>query len=204
MFSFCACVIYFFVFNRNYGTMTVASVVPNGFVYATYISGLSPPALSLDNFGTIIANMTGAVSLVATFELNCPFNNYGLVSVTAGKLSMTVAGTHNGVFSHSSGAFILFNGGAQTLTTTSTINDGVGITFAAGSINIYGSFVPQFFTATGSAVIRFYALFSSLVPLSISGSTNLCFGGVGTNRLYSLTVSGNADVSFLSGFAFLK
>jgi hypothetical protein len=167
-----------------------------------FLSKLSPPAGSFDNYGSILVNLGGS-GYPGTFYIGAPFNNFATVNISDGVVSMSVGGSHSGTFIPGNGT-LQITGGAQTFTSTSIVRNGL-ITFSGGTSVIGGSlFEPTTFQAQGAAIVQFNIVYSTTAPLSIGGSTSLRFNAAGTNRLSTLTMTGTADVQVMLSISTLK
>lgn len=184
--------------------MYTYSTTAGGVVYATALSSF-PASGAFWNYGEFRTYMPGFSSSLATMQFNCPFNNLGVLNVTAGITVMATGGSHTGQFFHVADSFITFNGGTHTLQAASVINDGSGIRMSAGTINVYGSFYPQNFLANGAATINFYVPFSTnSSSFVIAGTTRLNFGASSVNKLSSLSLQGGGKLGFLNSLSILR
>ncbi|MGH9867979.1 MAG: MopE-related protein [Candidatus Polarisedimenticolia bacterium] len=142
-----------------------------------------------------------------TSSIRVPYTGNGAVEVQTGTLSFTANATHNSALTISPGATLDFDGGTQTLSSTSSVT-GDRVSFTSGTVNVSGSYdVTRTTSAGGGAIFNAASTIVGLGSLTLNGgSVSLNTGEAVSIPSLSIaggTLAGSDDVTVTGNASWL-
>src|SRR5262249_31933840 len=139
--------------GRTLNNSATVTVMPSLFVSSfAVINNESGAVWDLQNNASMIDNgNSGTFNNAGVFlkssgtgqsGVQVAFNNNGSASITNGSLSLQRAGTDTGSFTVAGGAGLNFDGGAVSLSVSSSVSGAGSVGFNGATVNVAGAFSP--------------------------------------------------------------